>query len=118
MHLARDAIDPQTVRAVGRDLQDQYVGCDRQHVLERRARLRAVRLQHQDPLVIGADRELVLGQDHAVRGDAAELGLAQLDAVREHSAGLGHSHGLAGLHVRSATYYGEFFGSVVDLAKI
>jgi hypothetical protein len=63
---APDAVDPEAIGAVRGDLELQHVGRDREHVSERRAGLQSVLLEHQDARVLGADRQLVLGQDHAV----------------------------------------------------
>ena len=86
--LAGDPVDRQAVGAVRRDLEHEHVGRDRQHALERHARLEPARLEHHDPVVLDADRELVLGEDHPVRLLAAELGDLQLRAVGHHGAGL------------------------------
>ena len=45
--LARDAVDTQAVRAVGRDLEHEHVGGDGQHVGQRRARRQPVALARQ-----------------------------------------------------------------------
>jgi hypothetical protein len=63
VHLARHAVDAQAVRPVGRDLELEHRACDRQHVGERRAD-RQRRVELHDPVVIGPDAELVLGEDH------------------------------------------------------
>ena len=63
--LARDAVDAQAVRPVRRDLELEHVGGDRQDVGQRRAGHEVV-VEHHDPVVVGADRDLVLGQDHPV----------------------------------------------------
>ena len=99
--LARDAVDAQAVGPVRRDLQLEHVGGDRQHVGQRRARPQ-LGVEHHDPVVVGADRDLVLGQDHPVRLDAAQLGLLELRAVGHHRAGLGDGDDLAGGDVRRA----------------
>ena len=49
---------------------------ERQHVGERRPRLEPVRQQH-DPGVVGAEPDLVLGEDHPPRGLAAERPLLE-----------------------------------------
>ena len=94
VHLARDAVDAQAVGAVRRDLELEHVGGDRQDLEQRRAGRGAV-VEHHDPGVVGADRELVLGQDHPRRLDAAQLGLAELRAVGHHRAGPRDRDGLA-----------------------
>ena len=93
--LARGAVDRQAVGPVGGDLELEHVGGDRQHVGQRRARQQLV-VEHHDPVVVEADRDLVLGQDHALRRHAAELGALEPRAVGHHRAGLGDGHGLAG----------------------
>ena len=74
-HLARDAVDAEQVDPVpGRvDVQDR-VG-EREHVGERRPRLRLG--QDHDPRVVAAELELALGQDHPARHLAAQLRLAE-----------------------------------------
>ena len=49
---------------------------ERQHVGERGSRLEAVREQH-DPVVVGAEADLVLGEDHPARDLAAQLPLRE-----------------------------------------
>ena len=61
-------------------------------------------VEHHDPVVVGADRDLVLGQDHPVRLDAAELGLLQARAVGHDRARLGDRHDLPGRDVRGAAH--------------
>ncbi len=77
MELARDAVDAEAIRAIGSDLELEHVGVEREHVGERSAGLEAIAgaklVEHDNAVVIGADRELVLGEDHALRGDAAKL---------------------------------------------
>ena len=51
--------------------------------------------QDHDPVVVGAELELVLGQDHPRRLDPAELRLAQLLAAGHDGAGKRHRDGLA-----------------------
>ena len=69
--LARDAVDAEAVRPVGRDLELEHVGGDRQHLGQRRARAIGVASSSSTmiPSCVGADRELVLGQDHPLRLD-------------------------------------------------
>ena len=52
--------------------------------------------------MIGADRDLVLGQDHPGGFDAAQLCLAELRAVRHHRAGPRDRNGLSRPDVRRA----------------
>ncbi len=99
--LARDAVDAEAVGPVGRDLELEHVGGDRQHVGERRAGLER-RVEHHDPVVVGADRELVLGEDHPVGLDAAQLGPLEPRAVGHDRPGSCDRDDLAGSHVRGA----------------
>ena len=95
MDLPGDAVDPQAVGAVGRDLELEHVVGDGDELGQRRARLRRVDVEHEDPVVVGADRELVLGEDHPLRAHAAQLGRLELRAVGHDRAGAGHGDGLA-----------------------
>jgi hypothetical protein len=54
--------------------------------------------------VVGADRQLVLGQDHPVARDAAQPRLAERRPVGHHRAGPGDRHGLAGGDVGRAAH--------------
>ena len=97
MHLARDAVDAQAVGTVGRDLELEHVGGDeRQDVGEGRPGHQTVLVEHEDPGVVGADRQLVLGEDHPLGLHAAQLGLAQARAVGHDRAGLRDGDRLAG----------------------
>ena len=58
---------------------------ERQHVGERRARLERV-VEHHDPVVIGAEVDLVLGEDHPLRHLAAELAALERQPVRQRRA--------------------------------
>ena len=80
MDLARDAVDGQAVGPVGGDLELEHVGGDREHAGQRRPRLE-LPVEDHDARVLGADRELVLGQDHPVGLHAAQLGHAELRPV-------------------------------------
>jgi hypothetical protein len=108
--LARDAVEAQAVGAVGRDLELEHLGGDREHIDERRAR-RELLVEDHDARVLGADPELVLGQDHPVGLDAAQLGHAELGAVGHDGAGPRHGHGLAGGDVGRAAH--DLLGPVV-----
>ncbi len=101
VHLAGDAVDAQAVGPVGRDLELEHVGGDRQRVGQRSARLEVLR-QHHDPVVLAADRDLVLGEDHPARFLAAQLGLLELGAVGHDRARRGDRDGLARRDVRRA----------------
>ncbi len=95
MRLPGHPVDAEAVGPVGRDLERQHIGGDRQHLGQRRAGGQRI-VEHHDPVVVGADRELVLGQDHPVRALAAELGHLQLGAVGHDRPRLGHRDRLAG----------------------
>ena len=97
--LARDSVDAEAVRPVRGDLELEHLAGDRQHLDQRRARSQ-LGVEHHDPVVVGADRDLVLGQDHPRGLDAAQLRPSQLRAVGHHGARLGHRDDLAGGHVR------------------
>ncbi len=101
VHLARDAVDAQAVRPVRRDLELEHVRGDRQHVGERGAGGERL-VEDHDPVVVRADLDLVLGQDHAVGLLPAELGLLQPHPAGHHRAGRGDRDGLAGRDVRRA----------------
>ena len=102
MDLTGDSVDREAVGAVGSDLELEHVGGDRQHAVQRCAGYQPVVVEDHDPGVLGADRDLVLGQDHPVRLLAAELGDLEPGAVGHHGAGLGDRDRLAGGHVRGA----------------
>ena len=102
VHLARDAVDAEAVRPVGRDLELEHLGRDRQHAGQRLPDLQAVVLEHDRLVVVGADRQLVLGEDHPVRRDAAQLRLLELRAVGHDRARPRDRDGLAGRDVRRA----------------
>ncbi len=105
--LARDAVDAQAVGPVRRDLELEDVGRDRQDPGQRRAggEVGAVGdqvVEDHDPGVLGADGELVLGQDHPLGLHAAQLRLPELRAAGHDGAGPGDRDRLAGGDVRSA----------------
>ena len=81
VHLARDAVDRQAVGPVGGDLELEHLVGDRQVLGQRRARPAASSGSTMIPVVVLADADLVLGQDHPARLHAAQLGLAELRAV-------------------------------------
>ena len=81
--LARDAVDREQVGPVAGRLDEQHVLDERQHVAERRPGL-GLGQQH-DPGVVGAELDLVLGEDHPVRELAANLALLELQPAREHA---------------------------------
>ena len=99
VELARDAVDREAVGAVGRHLELEDLGRDRQDVLQRGPGRRAVGEDH-DPGVLGPDRHLVLGQDHPVRLDAAQARDAELRAVGHDGARPRDGDGLPGGDVR------------------
>src|SRR5439155_212992 len=82
LSLARHAVDAQAVRAVGRDLELEDVRGDRQDIDQWHPRDEPIVVEYQDPSVIGADPQLILGQDHALRAHATQLGGAQGRPVR------------------------------------
>ncbi len=106
MELARDAVDAEAVGPVRRDLQLEHVRVERDQLRERRSGLEPVRdtlvVEHDDARVVGADRELVLREDHPLGGDAAELSRRELGAVGQPRPGPRHGDALAGGDVRSA----------------
>ena len=103
MHLAREAVDAEAVGTVRRDLELEHVGGDGQHVGQRRAGLQRLGQDH-DALVIGADRELVLGEDHPVGLDPAQLRALELRAVGHDRAGRRDGDRLARRHVGRAAH--------------
>ena len=80
-HLAGDPVDREQVRPVAGRLDEQHVVDERQDVPKRRPRLGLG--QHHDPRVVGAELDLVLGEDHPVGELAAHLPLFELQAARE-----------------------------------
>ena len=104
MRLAGHPVDAQAVGPVRRDLQLQHVVGDRQYIQQRGAGGQAVLVQDQDPGVLGADAQFVLGQDHPLRDHAAQLGGVQPAAVGQDRARARHRHRLAGGDVGRATH--------------
>ena len=100
-HFARDPVDREQVGPVARRLEDHDRLAQRQHLVQRRAGLGAVGEQH-DPGVVGAEVDLVLGQDHPVGDLAAHLPALERDPVREHGAGQRHGDGRPGAEVPRA----------------
>ena len=100
--LAGDSVDGHRVGPVGGYLELEHLVCDGKVVGERLPDRQPVG-QHDDARVVLSYPELVLGEDHPARPDAAQLGLAQLAAVGHYGAGQGHRHGLAGRDVGGAT---------------
>ena len=79
--LAGDAVDRRQVGPVVAGLDLEHRVGERQHVGERRARL--VRgVEEHDPGVVGAEVDLVLGEDHPVGDLAAHLAPLELEPVR------------------------------------
>ncbi len=85
-HLARDAVDREEVGAVPGRVEVEHFVDERQDVGERRPGLERV-VEDDDPGVIGAEVELVLGQDHPLRELAAELAPLEHEPVRQRRAG-------------------------------
>ena len=102
--LARDAVETELVRPVGRGLEVEHLGPERQDLLQRLPRPQPVGLQDHDPGVVGADLELVLGEDHPLGDLAAQLGLLELDPARHDRAGPRDGDRLAGGDVRRAAH--------------
>ena len=102
--LARDAVDAEAVGPVGRDLELEHVGRDRQHLGQRRARRRAPSASTMIPAWSAPMRELVLGEDHPLGLDAAQLGLPELRAAGHDRAGPRDRDRLAGGDVRRAAH--------------
>ena len=75
-HLAGETDHREQVDPVHRRRRVEHLLAHRQHVGERRSRLDPVR-EHHDPGVIGAEPDLVLGQDHPARELAAERPLVE-----------------------------------------
>jgi hypothetical protein len=94
--VAGDADVAERVGAVGGDgeLEDRVPGALDEGG-ERGARGER-RREDEDPAVVGADVELDLRADHAVRGDAAELAGGDLEAVGQAGADRGERHLAAG----------------------
>ena len=84
-NLARDPVDREQIRPVARRLEEQHLLDERQHVAERRPGLGLG--EHHDPGVVGAEGDLVLGENHPVRELAADLPLLELEPAREHRPG-------------------------------
>ena len=74
--LARDPDHREQVGAVHRRRHVEHLVDERQHVGERRPRLEPVGQQH-DPVVVGAEADLVLGEDHPARHLAAQRPLLE-----------------------------------------
>ena len=83
MDLPRDAVDTQAVRTVRGDLEHQDLVAEWQQLAQRGTR-RKLGVEHEDAAVVGADRELVLGEDHPVGLDPTELAHLELRAVGHH----------------------------------
>ncbi len=101
MQISRDPVDAHDVRPVGRYLELQHLVGYRQVIGERRADREALR-EHHDPVMVLADADLVLGEDHPGRRHPAQLGLAERAAVGHHRTRQRHGHGLTRRHVGRA----------------
>ena len=116
VQVARHAVDAHQVGPVGRDLELEHLVGDRQVLGERRAH-RDVAVEHHDPVVVLADADLVLGQDHPARLHAAQLRLAERRAVGHDRARQRHRHRLPGGDVgRAADDRLRLVAAHVDLA--
>ena len=100
-HLAGDAVDGDEVRPVVARLQLQDRVRQRQHVRERRPGLDPVWQEH-DSGVIGAQLDLVLGEDHPVAELAPNLASFQLEAGRQDGSRQGNADGGARAEVPGA----------------
>ena len=101
VELARDAVDAHVVGAVGAHLELEHVVAER-HVAPRLlAHFERVGKDH-DPLAVGAELDLGLGEDHPVRLDPAQLCATELLAVGHHRPRKGHEHGLPRRDIRCA----------------
>ena len=99
-------------------LELEHLVRERQHVEERRPGLEAV-LEHHDAGVIGAELDLVLGEDHAVAHLTAYLAALEPEAVREHCAGQCDCDGRARAEVpRAADDLAGVSLADVDMAKL
>ena len=98
--LAGHPVDTQAVGPVRGDLEVENGLGDRKHLGEGGAG-RGVGVEDGDPVGLGADLHLLLGEDHPRRRDAAQLRLAELRAVAEHGSGKGDRDGLPGGDVGS-----------------
>ena len=79
--LAREAVDRLQVRPVARGLDEEHVVDERQDVEERRPRLGLG--QEHDPGVVGAEPDLVLGEDHPVGDPRLAPHGVELEPVRQ-----------------------------------
>ena len=100
-HLSGDPVHREQVGAVSRRLDVEHLFDERQHVGERRARLERVVEQH-DSGVVGAEVDLVLGEDHPVGHLAAQLAPLERQTVRERRAGERDGDRRAGAEVPGA----------------
>ena len=100
--LARDAVDGEQVGAVSGRLEVEHLLDERQHVGERSPGLERV-VEDDDPAVVGAEVELVLGEDHPLRDLAAQLAPLEHEPVGERRAGQRHRDLRAGAEVPGAT---------------
>ncbi len=84
--LARDPVDRKQIGPVARRLDVEHLLGERQHVGERRPRHQRG-VEHHDPVVVGAEVDLVLGEDHPLRHLTAQLAPVECDPVRQRRAG-------------------------------
>ena len=96
--LARDAVDGEQVGAVPGRLDIEHIVDERQRVGERRPRLERV-VEDDDSGVVGAEVELVLGEDHPLRDLSAQLAPLEHESVRQRRARQRHRHLRAGAEV-------------------
>ena len=100
--LPRDPVDAEAVGAVRVEVQLEHVLGDGDDLGERRAGIDPEVAENHDPLVVVAELELVLREDHSGGFDAAQLGLAELLAARHGRAREGDGDGLTRGDVRRA----------------
>ena len=83
--LTRDTVDREEIGAIPGRLEVEHLVGERQHIRQRRARLERI-VEHDDPGVVGAEVELVLGEDHPLRDLPTELAPLEHEAVRQRRA--------------------------------
>ena len=116
--LARETVDREQIGPVTGRFDDEHVFDQRECIDERRPRLPLVR-QHHDPAVVGAEGDLVFGEDHPVRQLAAKLRRLERDAVRKHGAGKRDGDGCAGSEVPGTAHdLPRLTFADVDLAEL
>ena len=95
VQLARDPVDTHAIDPVRIQVELQHGLGDRQHLLQPRPGV-GIGVEHHDPVVVLAELELALGEDHPVGFDAAKLRSPQLRPVGQSRPGQGDGDGLPG----------------------